>query len=47
MASRSSRATQRDQIFSIIIFMGMSRLFFTLNLTFIHHPFLGVLSGQT
>jgi hypothetical protein len=38
--------TQRDQIFSTIIFMGMPSFFFTLNLTFIHHPLLLVLSGK-
>jgi hypothetical protein len=46
MVSISSCATQKDQIFSMIIFMGMPSFFFTLNLTFVHHLFLAVLSGQ-
>jgi hypothetical protein len=46
MASKSNRATQRDQIFSIINFMGTPSLIFTLNPTFVHHPLLVVLSGQ-
>jgi len=46
MASRSSHATQRDQIFSMTIFMGMSSLFFTLNPTFVHHTLVAILSEQ-
>jgi hypothetical protein len=46
MASKSSRATQRDQIFSMINFMGTPSLFFTLNPRFVHHPLLAILSGQ-
>jgi hypothetical protein len=46
MASGSSRATQRDQIFSMINFMGMPNLFSILNPTFVHHPLLRVLSQQ-
>ncbi len=42
MASRSSRATQRDPIFNMINFMGTLSLFFTLNLVFIHHILLAV-----
>jgi hypothetical protein len=46
MASKSSHATQRDQIFSMINFMGTPSLFFTLNPRFVHHPLLAILSGQ-
>jgi hypothetical protein len=46
MASGICCATQRDQIFNMIIFMGMPSLFFTLNFTFVHHPLLAILSGQ-
>jgi hypothetical protein len=46
MVSGSSHATQRDQIFNMINFMGTLSLFFTLNLAFVHHPLLVVLSGQ-
>ncbi len=40
MVSVNSHATQRNQIFSMIIFMGMPS-FFSL-----YHPLLAVLSGQ-
>jgi hypothetical protein len=46
MAFGSSCATQRDQIFNMIKFMGMPSLFFILNPTFVHHPLLTILSGQ-
>jgi len=46
MAFGSSRATQRDQIFSMINFTGMPSLFFILNPTFVHHPLLTILGGQ-
>jgi hypothetical protein len=46
MASKSNCATQRDQIFSMMNFMGTPSLFFTLNLAFFHHHVLVVLSGQ-
>jgi len=46
MAFGSSRVTERDQFFSMMNFMGTPSLFFTLNLTFFHHPLLDVLSGQ-
>jgi hypothetical protein len=35
----SNCAIQGDQIFSTINFMGTLSLFFTLNLTLFHHPF--------
>jgi hypothetical protein len=40
MASGSSCTTQRDKIFSMVNFMGTPSLFFTLNLAFVHHPFI-------
>ncbi len=46
MAFGSSRTMQRDQIFSMINFIGTLSLFFTLNLTFVHHPLVVLLSGQ-
>jgi len=46
MASSSSQTMQRDQIFSMINFIGMPSLFFTLNPTFFHHPLVALLSGQ-
>jgi hypothetical protein len=35
----SNHVIQRDQIFSMINFMGTLSLFFTLNLALVHHPF--------
>jgi hypothetical protein len=46
MVFKSRCATQRDQIFSMINFVGSPSLFFILNLAFIHHPLLAILSGQ-
>jgi hypothetical protein len=46
MASKSSRASQRDQIFRMINFMEALNLFFTLNPTFVHHPLTVILIGQ-
>jgi hypothetical protein len=46
MAFGRSRVTERDQFFNMMNFMGTPSLFFTLNLTFFHHPLLVVLSGQ-
>ncbi len=37
MTFGSSCTTQKDQIFSMINFMGTPSLFFTLNLAFVHH----------
>ncbi len=37
---------QKDKIFSMINFMEIPRLFFTLNPTFFHHPLLVILNGQ-
>ncbi len=46
MASKSNCATRRDQIFSMINFMGTPSLFFTLSPAFVHHPLNVVLIGQ-
>jgi hypothetical protein len=46
MAFKSSHVTQKNQIFSMINFMGMLSLFFTLNFTFLHHLLLVVLNGK-
>jgi hypothetical protein len=46
MVSGSSCATQRNQIFSMINFMGTPSLFFTLNPTFVHNQLLAILNGQ-
>jgi hypothetical protein len=46
MAFGSNRASQRDQIFNMIHFMGISSFFFILNHAFIHHPLIVVLIGQ-
>jgi hypothetical protein len=47
MASKNSRASQKDQIFSMIHFTVAPSLFFTLNLTFVHHLLTVILIGQT
>jgi hypothetical protein len=46
MASKNNHASQSNQIFSMINFMGASSLFFTLNPTFVHHPLTVILVGQ-
>jgi hypothetical protein len=46
MAFCSSQTMQRDQIFSMINFIGMPSLFFTLNPTFVRHPLIVLLSRQ-
>ncbi len=46
MAFGSNCATQKNQIFSMIDFMGMPSLFFIFNFTFVHHPLLTFLCGQ-
>ncbi len=46
VASRSNCATQRNQIFGMVNFMGTPSLFFTLNPRLIHHPLLSILSGK-
>jgi hypothetical protein len=46
MAFGSSQTMQRNQIFSMINFIGTLSLFFTLNLKFVHHPLIVLLSGQ-
>jgi len=46
MAFGHSRTMQKDQIFSMINFIGTPSLFFTLNPRFIHHPLVVLLSGQ-
>jgi hypothetical protein len=46
MAFGSSQTMQRNQIFSMINFIGTLSLFFTLNLKFVHHPLIALLSGQ-
>jgi hypothetical protein len=46
MASSSSQIMQRDQIFSMVNFIGPPSLFFTLTPTFVHHPLVVFLSGQ-
>jgi hypothetical protein len=46
MASRSNHATQRNQIFGMVNFMGTPSLFFTFNPGSIHHPLLSILSGK-
>jgi hypothetical protein len=46
MAFKNSRASQRDQIFNMINFMVAPSLFFTLNLTFVHHLLTIILIGQ-
>jgi hypothetical protein len=45
MAFGSSQTMQKDQIFSMINFIGMPSLFFILNPTFFHHPLAALLSG--
>ncbi len=45
MAFSSSQIMQRDQIFSMVNFIGPPSLFFTLNPTFVHHPLVVLLSG--
>jgi hypothetical protein len=46
MASKSSHATQKNKFFSTINYMVMPSLFFILNLAFIHHPLLAILSKK-
>jgi hypothetical protein len=46
MAFGSNRAMQRDQIFSMINFIGTPSLCFTLNPRFVHHLLVVILSGQ-
>ncbi len=46
MAFGSSCASQKDQIFSLINFMGRPSLFFTLNIAFVHHPLIIILMEQ-
>jgi hypothetical protein len=46
MASKNSRASQKNQIFSVINFMGAPCLFSTLNPTFVRHPLTVILIGQ-
>jgi len=46
VAFRSICATQRNQIFGMVNFMGTPSSFLTLNPTFIHHLSLTILSGQ-
>jgi hypothetical protein len=46
MAFKNSRASQRNQLFSVINFMGASSLLFILNPTFVHHPLAVILIGK-
>ncbi len=46
MAFGSSCASQKDQIFNLINFMGRLSFFFTLNLAFVHHPLITILIEQ-
>jgi hypothetical protein len=46
MAFGSSRAMQRNQICSMINFIGTPSLFFTLNPRFFHHLLVVILSGK-
>jgi hypothetical protein len=46
MAFGSNRAMQRNQIFSMINFIGTPSLFSTLNPRFFHHLLIAILSGK-
>jgi hypothetical protein len=47
LAFGSSRAMQRKKVFNMIHFLGTPTLFFTLNLAYVHHFLVNLLSGKS
>jgi hypothetical protein len=46
MAVANSCATQKDQIFNMINFIGMPSFFFVINPMFVYHPLLIIINGK-
>jgi len=46
LAFGSSQAMQREEVFNMIHFLGTPTLFFTLNLAYVHHPLVNLLTGK-